>query len=71
MQVGDTITLEHKPFRVEWRVVRVTENGAELEFTGKTPEFVGFGRVETAPGGDVLTSDPAHAWLGKAHWPRS
>lgn len=68
IKVGDKLWLRHPPFRALWTVIKITEHGAVLEYAGQV-EFTGYGTTQTADNGTVLTTDPDHAWLGKAHWP--
>lgn len=67
LDVGDRIELRHGPFLSTWRVAKVLERGAQLEYVGDV-RFVGHRDVQHAPNGAQLTDNPDQAWLGAAHF---
>lgn len=67
LQVGDLVTLTHGPFRATWKVIELIDVGARLRYEGDVV-FAGYGQPLTAPNGNVLTTDPAHSFLGRAHF---
>lgn len=66
---GDVIAQQTGPFRSMWRVVDIIDAGAVLKYVPGTVNFTGFAETSLAPNGSVLTTNPDHGFLGRAHWP--
>jgi len=70
LAVGDRIERRHGPFVATWEVVGLVEAGARLAYVAGTVRFVGHGTPLTNEfDHQPLTEDPAHGFLGRAHWP--
>jgi hypothetical protein len=67
LRIGQTVILRHGPFEAEWKVVGITDVGAQLEIN-EEPSFVGFADVQSAPSGAPLTRTRFQDFIGRAHW---
>lgn len=69
LQVGNRLRLHFGPFEATGEVVEIVDAGARIQINDDAT-LVGWpgDGVIRALNGAVLTGDPKHTFLGRAHW---